>query len=39
MVVLNEGIRDAELGELRFVEGFDEEAAEAVPSETVQLAP
>jgi hypothetical protein len=27
MVVLHEGIRDAEVGELRLVEGFDEEVA------------
>jgi hypothetical protein len=37
VVVLNEGIRDAEVGELRFVVGFDEEAARVAMNERSQL--
>jgi hypothetical protein len=37
MVVLNEGIRDAEVGELRFVVGFDEEAARVAMDDRSQV--
>ena len=37
MVVLNEGIRDAEVGELRLMESFDEEAARVAMNNRPQL--
>jgi len=37
MIVLNEGIRDPEVGELRFVVGFDEKAARVAMDDRSQL--
>ena len=37
MIVLKEGIRDAEVGELRLVVGFDEEAARVAMDDWPQL--